>query len=381
MIRTFLIPLIAIAGMILAVVVVVKSSQPKPPSAPVAAPAVSPFASRVAGSGIIESSSQNIAIGTPVAGTVEKVAVVVGDRVKAGDVLFTLDSRDQRSLLAVREAEFSTAQENLKKLEAMPRKEEIGPAEARVEAAKANLEDLKNQLAIMERVNDPRARSEEEMSRRRFAVLAAQGRLDEANAQLALLLAGAWKPDLEVAKAQVRSAEANVQQVKTEIERRIIRAPINGRVLQVNIRPGEFAPAGAMATPLMMMGAVEKLNVRVDVDENDAWRVRAGARAEGSLRGNRDIKTPLTFVRFEPYVVPKKSLTGDSSERVDTRVLQVLFSFDPGSLPVFVGQQMDVYIDAAGDFSGEKPPAALSTPSDSAKNIPPSVSSSPESKK
>ena len=381
MIRTFLIPLIAIAGMILAVVVVVKSSQPKPPSAPVAAPAVSPFASRVAGSGIIESSSQNIAIGTPVAGTVEKVAVVVGDRVRAGDVLFTLDSRDQRSLLAVREAEFSTAQENLKKLEAMPRKEEIGPAEARVEAAKANLEDLKNQLAIMERVNDPRARSEEEMSRRRFAVLAAQGRLDEANAQLALLLAGAWKPDLEVAKAQVRSAEANVQQVKTEIERRIIRAPINGRVLQVNIRPGEFAPAGAMATPLMMMGAVEKLNVRVDVDENDAWRVRAGARAEGSLRGNRDIKTPLTFVRFEPYVVPKKSLTGDSSERVDTRVLQVLFSFDPGSLPVFVGQQMDVYIDAAGDFSGEKPPAALSTPSDSAKNIPPSVSSSPESKK
>jgi hypothetical protein len=54
----------------------------------------------------------------------------------------------------------------------------------------------------------------------------------------------------------------------------------------------------------------------------------------------------MRFVRFEPYVVPKKSLTGDSTERVDTRVLQVIYSFDRGSLPIYVGQQMDVFIDA-----------------------------------
>lgn len=361
MLRTFLIPLIAIAGMMFAIVVVVKSSQPKPPSIPVVQPPASPFDSRVAGSGIIESSSQNIAIGTPVPGTVEKVAVVVGDRVKKGDVLFTLDSRDQRAQLAVREAELETARQNLKKLESMPRKEEIGPAQARVESAKATLDDLTNQVTIMERVQDPRARSEEEMSRRRFAVQVAQGRLDEAKSQLALLMAGAWKPDLEVAKAQVNAAEANAQQVQTEIERRIIRSPIDGRVLQVNVRPGEFATAGAMAVPLMLLGAVDVLHVRVDVDENDAWRVQSGAKAEGYLRGNRDIHSPLKFVRFEPYVVPKKSLTGDSSERVDTRVLQVLFSFDPANLPVFVGQQMDVYIDATGTPAKNTKPGSAGT--------------------
>lgn len=60
---------------------------------------------------------------------------------------------------------------------------------------------------------------------------------------------------------------------------------------------------------------------------------------------------PLKFVRFEPYVVPKTSLTGESAERVDTRVLQVIFSFDCGALPITVGQQMDVFIDASDSKS------------------------------
>ena len=82
------------------------------------------------------------------------------------------------------------------------------------------------------------------------------------------------------------------------------------------------------------------------MDENEAWRVRAEAEAIGYLRGNKQISTPLQFVRFEPYVLPKTSLTGDSTERVDTRVLQVIYGFHRGNLPIYVGQQMDIYIDA-----------------------------------
>ena len=123
---------------------------------------------------------------------------------------------------------------------------------------------------------------------------------------------------------------------------------MDGQVLQLKVHLGEFAPVAATAAgepPLILLGSVTPLHVRVDVDENDAWRVRTGATAIGYLRGNKNIKTPLTFVRFEPYVVPKKSLTGDSTERVDTRVLQVIFSFERGDLPIYVGQQMDVFID------------------------------------
>ncbi len=88
------------------------------------------------------------------------------------------------------------------------------------------------------------------------------------------------------------------------------------------------------------------MNVRVDVDENDAWRVREGTPALGYLRGNNQVSLPLRFVRFEPYVIPKVSLTGAPGERVDTRVMQVIYSISGGDLPIKPGQQMDVYIDA-----------------------------------
>jgi hypothetical protein len=86
--------------------------------------------------------------------------------------------------------------------------------------------------------------------------------------------------------------------------------------------------------------------VRVDVDENDAWRFQPASKAAAFVRGNRELKADLSFVRVEPYVLPKRSLTGESTERVDTRVLQVVYAFDRGVIPVYVGQQMDVFIEA-----------------------------------
>ena len=165
------------------------------------------------------------------------------------------------------------------------------------------------------------------------------------------------------AEAQLVQARAELKSGETDLERLIVRAPVDGQVLQLKVHPGEFAPDAATAVgqpPLILFGSVTPLHVRVDVDENDAWRVRAGATASGYLRGNKNIKVPLTFVRFEPYVVPKKSLTGDSTERVDTRVLQVIFSFERGDLPIFVGQQMDVFIDApeARKMGARLPPRA-----------------------
>jgi hypothetical protein len=110
------------------------------------------------------------------------------------------------------------------------------------------------------------------------------------------------------------------------------------------VRAGEYAQAGPLATPLMLLGAVDELHVRADVDEQDAWRVRAGAPGVASVRGESTRKFNLRFVRFEPYVIPKKNLTGDSTERVDTRVLQVIYALDRDAA-VYVGQQMDVFIE------------------------------------
>ena len=135
--------------------------------------------------------------------------------------------------------------------------------------------------------------------------------------------------------------------IQTQIERSLVRASVDGEVLQVKIHPGEFAPAGVTATPLVLLGRLKPLHIRVDVDEHEAWRVRSEAKAVAAVRGNANLKAPLTFVRFEPFVIPKKSLTGDSTERVDTRVLQIIYRIEDDALPLFVGQQMDVFIDAS----------------------------------
>ena len=108
---------------------------------------------------------------------------------------------------------------------------------------------------------------------------------------------------------------------------------------------GEFATAGALAEPLIVLGNIKPLYVRVDVDEHEAARVHSDAPAVATLRGDASVRSPLKFVRFEPLVVPKRALTGDSAERVDTRVLQVLYKIERSDGRFFVGQQMDVFID------------------------------------
>src|SRR5262249_22487285 len=120
---------------------------------------------------------------------------------------------------------------------------------------------------------------------------------------------------------------------------------MDGRILQANIRLGEYAQSGPLPKPLMVFGSVSVLNVRTDVDEHEAWRGPADAAAHATGRGSRGTPIPPRFVRFEPYVVPKKSLTGDSTERVDTRVLQVIYQVDGDKVPLYVGQQLDVFIE------------------------------------
>jgi HlyD family secretion protein len=344
-----------------AIWVVMQQNKTVPAAAPVAQPSSAPYSSYVAGTGLIEASTENIAIGTIVPGVVMEVFVRPGMQVKAGDPLFAVDNRDLNAELAVRQAALALARDQLARLLSAPRPEEIPPAEARVQETEAQLADTKAQLELYESVVDRRAISRDELNRRQYAVQAAAARLEAARAALALLKAGTWKPEIEIARAQVASAEAQVAATKTNLERLVTRAPVDGEALQVKIRRGEYAPAGVLAQPLILFGNTDWLHVRIDVDENDAWRIRPGAAAVAFVRGNRDLKTPLEFVRVEPYVIPKKSLTGDSTERVDTRVLQLLYRFRRQNLPVYPGQQMDIFIEAPPISSGGGAMAATRT--------------------
>jgi HlyD family secretion protein len=345
MIRKYLFPVLAIAGLAFAIWTTIQGAKMQPPARPVSDPPRSPFANKISGSGIVEASTRNISIGSHVPGIVARVFVTVGKRVKAGEPLFVLDDRKQQADFVVKEAALAEARARLARLKQAPRAEDLPPAQARVEEAEAILAEARHQLQLAEKLKDARAIAIDEINKRRFAVDAAEARLNQAKADLKLLEAGSWKPDIEVAMANVAAAEAEVEGAKVEIGRLTVRAPVEGDILQVNVRPGEFAPSGATAVPLILLGNLDKLHVRVDIDENDAWRFRREAPAVASIRGNPQFKTELTFEYVETYVVPKRSLTGESTERVDTRVMQVVYSFKRGKLPIYPGQLMDVYID------------------------------------
>lgn len=116
-------------------------------------------------------------------------------------------------------------------------------------------------------------------------------------------------------------------------------------MLQVNVRVGETLPM-TPATPPVLLGNTDYLQLRVDVDEINASRIKPNLKATASLKGDATKTVDLEFVRIDPYILPKRSLTGDNAERVDVRVLQVIYRFRPPAFPVYVGQQMDVFIDA-----------------------------------
>jgi multidrug resistance efflux pump len=215
------------------------------------------------------------------------------------------------------------------------RRAEVDTARARAQRAAASLAEVRQFLRFAESITDPGGISVEELTRRHTAV-------EIVSAELATAKAG-----VAAAEASVRAAESGLARITTDIARSTVTAPIDGRILQVRIRPGEFAAAGPGNPPWLVLGDVSHLHVRVDIDEHEAWRFRPDAPAVAQVRGNSRQAVDLEFVRMEPLVIPKQSLTGSSTERVDTRVLQAVYRVVPGGVRLFVGQQMDVFIESA----------------------------------
>lgn len=297
---------LAILGVLAAVLLVARLRSVEPAAPPLVEPARSPYENSIGARGIIESVDENVRIAPAVAGLITKVFVKVGDHVKAGEPLLEQDTRDARALVTTQEAQ-------LEKLR------------AQIAEAEVALADRRDQWSRMEKLAENKVSSVDERQRAQFAAQAAESRLASA-------------------KAELSSAEAQIARTKVQLELLTIRAPRDGTILQVNVRAGEYAAITA-PEPVILLGQIDRLQLRADVDEDNAPRVRGQCKAQAFIKGQREHPIPLRFVRIEPYIVPKRSLTGESSERVDTRVLQVIFQFDQPQVPVYVGQQMDVFIE------------------------------------
>lgn len=306
--RATLLSLLSLVGLVIAVIAIIDTNRPPVVETSAMPHPELPFTSYVAGAGIVEGERGNTAIGTAIAGVVKSVPVKVGDEVIAGTPLFLIDDSGLQAQLLT--------------------------AQARVSEAKVDLEKPRHRLAFAL-----------QLKRRDASAISEQALSD-------------LRDDVAAAVAALETAEAQVEQLEKDIARCVVRAPAAGRILKINIRVGEYADAGSLPAPLMLFGDDTRVHLRVDVDENEALRIHPGARAIAYVRDNPQQKVLLRFEYIEPYVVPKSSLTGQSSERTDIRVLQVIYSFDRSVLPVYIGQQMDVYIEAPpeGGASSKRSP-------------------------
>jgi HlyD family secretion protein len=300
---------LAIAGILGAALLVRQLRQVPPKQPPLAEPARSPYTNSVAATGIIEASRENVKIAAPKGGLIQKIFVQVGSRVKTGEPILLLDDREVRAQLAAAEAQ----------TEAM---------RASWQSEKVLLADADDQFKRADSLEKQKVASEDERTRKQYALQSMEARV----AKIA---------------ADLKAAEAQVELARTNLEVLTVRAPRDGTILQLNVREGEYA--GTTPTePLMILGETDRLQIRADVDEQNAPLVVANQPAVAFLKGDTLNPITLHFVRIEPFVVPKRSLTGDSTERVDTRVLQIIFEFDRPATPLYVGQQMDVFIQRPG---------------------------------
>jgi RND family efflux transporter MFP subunit len=316
-----ILPILAVVGLVVATLYTIDSlpdrSTSEPENQPPKAAGALADAPRVSGSGIVEPASEVIDIGSALSGLVTDVRVAPGDRVEKGQVLFLVDDRAARAALAEANAA-------------------IREARAAIAEAQTARDTARQQLALYESLSDPAAVSRSE-------VIRAEGEAQAASSRL------------ELARARLNAAQARAGSAQTELNRLTVRAPIAGEILAVNIRPGEFvATQGGNGQPFIQMGETNPLHVRVDIDENEAVRVKLGAPATISPRGAAEIRVEASFVRVEPQVVPKRSLTNSAAERVDVRVLQVIYALPQSKeAEVFrVGQQIDAFV--AADASGEE---------------------------
>ena len=377
---TWGLPTVGLAALVGGVSLVVADRPLRPAETPPRTPTVAPTEAdgartdRFIGAvGLTEPPGEAVQIGAHRGGIVESVEAAAGRPVARGAVLFVVDTRQAHRAVEVAEGELAVARADVEALRG-----QIGPARADVASARASevsalaavgaasaeADDRAMKLEVAEAVGDARAISEEEVATRRFAVAQARARLAQAEggvaearaaiasaeARLALLVdpSGGDGPEIRAAEQRVGQSAAGLEQARTELELLTVRSPVEGRVIQVNVRAGEFAPAKELTEGLVVVAPLGATRVRAQIDEVDISRWGPEARAWATPRGDAARRMELRLAFAEPLVVPKRALAGRTDELVDTRVLEVLYELPPEAGDIALGQQMDIYIEATG---------------------------------
>jgi HlyD family secretion protein len=359
--RSKLIFIVSGIGLSLALVSAYLAGQQPKALPPAFNPAANPYAKGIYAQGIIESvqaHGENINIYPEVSGPITEVLVEEGAKVHKGDALLRIDDSVQRATVEAQQSQAEAARTLLAELKAEPRRENLEVAAAQVENARATLKNAEDQLAKQERSYsiEPKSVSRDALDNSRNAQRIAATNLAVVEKQYELTRAGAWSYDVQNQEKQYIALAKAAASSAALLAKYTLRAAADGVVRSIQATVGSYVSSqGAYDSytqgmnPLIVMGAPDdQLQVRAYIDEILIDRLADPAKlsAELFVRGT-DKHVPLTFVRVQPFVSPKIELSDQRQERVDVRVLPVIFRFaSPKSLNVYPGELVDVYVSA-----------------------------------
>ena len=352
----FLLALIGLAVGLVSAYLFGIEAKPKPPAFN---PASNPYGKGIYSNGIIESylsNGKNINVFPEVPGSITAILVSEGEAVRRGTPLLAMDDSVQRATAAQLKAQAEAARALLEELKAQPRRETLEVARAQVEYAGAVLKNAQDQLDKQQQSYDldPGSVSRDALDTAVNAVKVAKANLEVLRRQYQLTRAGAWSYDIQNQEHQYDSLTKAYRASRALLDKYVIKASAEGVVLSINAAVGSYiSEQGAYDTytqglsPVLVMGSAQKyLGVRCYIDEILVHRLPQPSqiRAKMFIRGT-DINIPLEYVRVQPYVSPKIELSNQRTERVDVRVLPLLFRFaKPKDLALYPGQLVDVYL-------------------------------------
>jgi len=330
-----------------------------PPLPPAFSPASNPYAKAIYAEGIVESEQTNgvnINMYPEVSGTVKEILVSEGQKVAKGAPLLLIDDSIQKAAAEQLRFQAQAAFSMLEELKAQPRKENLDVAAAQVVSAQAALKTATDTLDKQEVAYeaDPRSVSKDALDNAVNATALAKANLSVAQRQYDLTKAGAWIYDIQTQERQYHALHNSYLSSSALLAKYTLRAPQDASVMSINAAMGGFvSPQGAYdnytqgADPVLVLGSTEpRLDVRCYVDEILVARIPLASKvkAQMTIRGT-DVKVPLEFVRVQPYVTPKIQLSNEKTERVDVRVLPVIFRIEkPKNVNLYPGELVDVYI-------------------------------------
>lgn len=245
-------------------------------------------------------------------GRVKQVLVQEGDRVTKDQLLARLDTERLRLQLAQAEGLAGAQRSQLAKLKAGSRPEEIRQAAALRDEAQVAVNDARQ---VYERQQDLVARhfvSQQQADTAKYALNAAQQRLNAAEEAYRLAVLGPRKEDVSAAEATLAAQEAAVAGLKHDISEGELQAPNDGIVENRILEPGDMA---SPQKPVLTLALNDPVWARVYLPEDALGRVPAGARATITTDSHPERKYP----GWVGYVSPTAEFTPKTVETAELR--------------------------------------------------------------